>query len=289
MAAQGLRVSLVKQPRNNRSLSSPFLFLDLPYDVREIIYDMVFLDPKIRMFASHRSRKDKKTGTWIENVGVQIVDKRTTFAWEHLPYATYRVTTNTFNRARTFRDARLFPTKSMEKMVSLAFVNRQIYEEVKYRFYSRSRFYCESLRMLHAFLKDMPEAAQNHIGEIAVRYHVGEGPVARAVFERVGQLKNLRKLYIRLKEAAYYSQDNYYKKYQSMASLDGLAAMRRIRVEEAHFHSCPILEEMVKDTMEGKLIGKKRKAVESGDQEHAEGKRAKITATDAKAATQLII
>jgi hypothetical protein len=164
------------QPMLGLKRQGAFTFLQLPPELRNKIYEMVFQYPQLGL--SPRYQIDAVTRQeWIEDFVVMARDYSTPFSL-HLwaPRCQYL----------------LQHTQSTQQMLSLLLVNKQIFEEAFTHFYRLNLFYFFNVRELDGFLRGMPVYRRQHLSQLAFRYRPGDAEVAISAFRYLASMPNLR-------------------------------------------------------------------------------------------------
>ena len=153
-----------------------FPFLQLPPELRNVIYEMVLRFPAgiaipSRDYNSFSGSPEYHTIT--NDVSQRpSIDSRTTYTCLYRPGA----------YAQTAQQA-----------LSLLLVNKQIFEEASSCFYKVNVFSFADGSDLYQFLRSMPSSRRQHIRQIMFKY---SGPVAVGTVRYLNSMPNLRKLYI---------------------------------------------------------------------------------------------
>lgn len=164
--------------------SNPSKLFDLPPEIRNRIYGMVFTYPKSGL----RPRKVCRMGYRPDTSEFQLLSRDMDHEADVQMWDQQSV-----RHPNSESDIR---SKPVHIELALAHTNRQIFQEALPIFYNNNRFHCIDVVELKSFLSHVPQHGRDGIGEISFNYVVTQRYEAAAAFHLLRGLKALKKLHI---------------------------------------------------------------------------------------------
>lgn len=225
-----------------------FRFLDLPSELRNAIFDLLFQYPRSGLLFAQRGQK---TAT-IDSPADRETHPRTKY--------------NTLPKTARIAD-----------ILAPLLVNKQFYEEAKACFFAVNHFSFGDNYVAAVTLGKIPEPQRRHIQHITLRYQVDSHDL-RYAKETIALLATcrLKKFNLHLPEAEWRRsgitrRGKVLKNRNNVLNLPGLRRLRTMRgLEEVNFHECPTVEALIKADML-KPTPKPKKKGTSGTKRKAEG------------------
>lgn len=177
--------------RTNYIKDQPFRFLDLPREVRDMIYEMVFGLPRsgIRINRTpniwDQGRKDRVT--------VMTRDLNQQFSFSEWLQAAPNVS------VKKGRGRYLLHLTPLSDLLKLLVVNKQLYKEAMPVFYATNHFRCLSLDEFRYFLVAVPDRCRAHIRHVSFRYDWERCVLGPDIMSRMSSMRRLNKLQISFK------------------------------------------------------------------------------------------
>ena len=214
-----------------------FPFLDLPPEIRSIIYEMVASYPQ--------------SGLILESDGLNKIEIR----------ADTRDFSTSFSMPSSQSPSSSLTVNPHQTIFSLLRASKQINEEFMSCFFNLNTFRFRGLSSLLLVSKRIPQFQTQHLRHIAFKYNLHEGHIATEAFKWIASLDGLQRLDIHMDEGEWRLNQ-----YPSDTSIDlfrvaGVHTLRKIRgLKEVNFHgNCANAAAILKSEME--LPAKPKKAV----------------------------
>ncbi|KAI7011502.1 hypothetical protein KC318_g5150, partial [Hortaea werneckii] len=236
-----------KQELNRKA----FRFMDLPPELRNTIFDLVFQYPRSGLLFEAKGQKTAFVGPPAHR--------------DALPYIKLQT---------------LSKTARITDVLAPLLVNRQFYEEAKSCFFAINHFLFADGYTMSLTLNKIPESQRRHIHHLTLDYGIGSYKLTKAR-KAIALLATcgLKKLNVYLdeeewKELGTTRRGRAFKYSLDIMNIPGLRKLRTMRgLEEVHFYGCPTVEALIKaDMLKPKpkpkkkgMGGRKRKA--EGDSE----------------------
>ncbi|KAI7199354.1 hypothetical protein KC343_g8335 [Hortaea werneckii] len=204
-----------------------FAFFDLPPELRNKIFDLVFQYPRSGLlFAAEGQKK-------------AIIDAPADYDTQGL---------HTYNK--------LERTARIADVLAPLLVNRQFYEEAKGCFFAVNHFHFLNLRTMSGTLAKISESQRRHIQHVTLDYSVWayELPDAKEAITLLVTC-GLKKLNLYLKEDRWREQGmtrrgKILKSRNNVMNIPGMRKLRAMRgLEEVNFYGCPTVEALIKADM----------------------------------------
>ncbi|KAI7162141.1 hypothetical protein KC349_g2305 [Hortaea werneckii] len=242
---RALSKALLPQPKTNMKA---FRFLDLPPELRNTIFDLVFQYPRSGLVFLWKGQKsalvDSPTARGIQRWNI----------YDNLP-KTARIT----------------------DILAPLLVNKQFYEEAKACFFAINHFHFRDHYNMAKTLAKIPESQRRHIEHVTLDYGVDYYEL-RAAREAIALLATcgLKKLNLYLEEDQWKEngttrRGRVYKNRSDVMNIPGLRELRAMRgLQEVNFYNCPTVEALIKaDMLKPKPRPKKKET--GGTKRKAEG------------------
>ncbi|KAI7176760.1 hypothetical protein KC316_g3206 [Hortaea werneckii] len=229
----------------------PFAFLDLPSELRNQIFDLVFQYPRSGLLFAAKGQK------------TAMIDSPMDYDTQGL-----------------HKYCKLERTARITDVLAPLLVNRQFYEEAKDCFLAVNHFRFSNLQAMSVTLAKISESQRRHIQHVTLDYSVWsyELPGAKEAIALLATC-GLKKLNLYMKEARWkeFGTTRGGKMIKSRMDVMNIPGMRKLRtmrgLEEVNFYGCPTVEALIKaDMLKPKpkpkkkgMGGRKRKA--EGDSE----------------------
>ncbi|KAI6834356.1 hypothetical protein KC340_g6060 [Hortaea werneckii] len=204
-----------------------FRFFDLPPELRNKIFDLVFQYPQSGLRFDYPGQKTAR----LDPPG-----NRDTWTWHDL------------------RDSP--KTAKIKDVLAPLRVNRQFYEEAKGSFFAVNHLRFSRNFAMRELLAKIPEPQRRHIQHVTLDYQVNRPDVWRAK-EAIALLATcgLRKLNLHLRETDWKElgitrRGRVLKHRMDVMNLPGLRKLRTMRgLDEVNFYGCPTVEALIKADM----------------------------------------
>ncbi|KAK5138281.1 hypothetical protein LTR08_003342 [Meristemomyces frigidus] len=210
-----------------RNFEKVFPFFELPAELRNVIYEMVFRYPRSGLCVQF---PDPKACFPARAGSANILTRSMDDGIDLTPG-------NIFSRNQSW-------TQSIQTILSPLSVSRQLYKEAAPCFYSVNNFRFRNSRAMHTLLLKVPAQHLKHISHITLAYsktyHRANQRTIIAAFKLLGSLKGLRKLEVYCDERGW-SNGDYGPWIDALGKIRGL--------EELKFFGCPTIEGLVKNNM----------------------------------------
>ncbi|KAI7199260.1 hypothetical protein KC343_g5628 [Hortaea werneckii] len=217
------KVLLPKKRLNKK----PFRFLDLPSELRNAIFDLVFQYPRTGLLFAAKGQK------------TAMIDSPANYD----PQGRHKY-------------GQLERTARISDVLAPLLVNRQFYEEAKGCFFAVNHFYFSNLRAMSGTLAKTSESQRRHIQHLTLDYGV-ENYDLRDARKAIALLTTcgLKKLNLHLeedkwKELGTTSRGKVFKHRMDIMNIPGLRKLRTMRgLEEVNFYGCRTVEALIKADM----------------------------------------
>ncbi|KAI6842993.1 hypothetical protein KC340_g11703 [Hortaea werneckii] len=220
--------SLSKVLRPKQELNrKAFRFLDLPSELRNAIFDLVFQYPRTGLLFATKGQK------------TAMIDSPADYdtkGWH--------------------KYGKLERTAKVADVLAPLLVNRQFYEEAKGCFLAVNHFHFSNLRAMSVTLAKISELQRRHIQHLTLDYGVEhydlrDARKAIALLATCGLKKfNLHLEEDKWKELGTTSRGKVFKHRMDMMNIPGLRRLRTMRgLEEVNFYGCPTVEALIKADM----------------------------------------
>ncbi|GAB1743895.1 hypothetical protein NU219Hw_g946t1 [Hortaea werneckii] len=214
-----LSEALLLRPQTNRKA---FRFLDLPSELRNTIFDLVFQYPRSGLIFRSKGQKS----ALVESPTARDI-------YGPLP--------------KTARITEIFAP---------LLVNKQFYEEAKACFFAINHFHFTNLCNMAKTLAKIPEPQRRHIQHLTLDYGVGYNQL-RDAREAIALLATcgLKKLNVYLEEDQWKEngttrRGKIFKNRSDVMNIPGLRKLRTMRgLEDVNFYGCPTVEALIKADM----------------------------------------
>ena len=218
-------------------LSSGFIFLTLPAELRNIIYEMVFSYPKQGLHVFKDSVK-KTAISKIFNIYTHSYEKE----FDLDVWATDR---NTAPKTRELQP------RPIQGTLAPLLTCRQFYDEKMGTFFRANHFYFKRLDVLCTFLRKIGPRRKKHLSHISITIILDPSTTALRGLRLLGDVDHLGKLSLRFFESAWIKTkapgflSSRVDAHDDISTLPALTELRRLKgMEEVKFCGpCPLLEQ----------------------------------------------
>ncbi|KAK5711750.1 hypothetical protein LTR15_012345 [Elasticomyces elasticus] len=201
-----------------------FPFFELPPELRNTIYTMMFQYPASSLYFGDADRKPKVLSRDLDDA--------------------------TSSRPVVYQTRKPYSTKNLSDILSPVLTNRQFYDEAMPIFFNLNTFYFLNQAHMHKAIGNLPEVCRKHIKSVGFTYTVNQAGDVRDAqnFGILTRLPNLRRLSLWFHEEMWNRRRE--GSMQDGEDLPGVQILRRIRgLNKVEFINCPSLQKGLEQEM----------------------------------------
>lgn len=260
-------------------VSNVFRFFDSPVELRNIIYEMVFVYPKSGLHVFNNGR-NKST----------ISDTSKLYSHSHKVPLNLGAWESHKQHHQMFAYEDELHTRPLKKILAPLTTCQQFCNEAMSTFFWINHFYLEDLEDLYAFLRKVGPRSRKHLAQVSITVSGHESPTALRGLRLLSEVDHLKRLNLRFNESRWIDGDTppyMSRRMESHDDLNSLAALPELRLikglEEVNFCGpCPRLEKELRESMCSpkptkpgvERVLKKRKA-KDGSSANTKGRKSK--------------